>query len=76
MVKTIPPIWYRRFESQTQRQETYEKAPTGKADHLKTKEGLMEELPYLRAQMAVLKKLDALIQEKEVRRNEAGSSRD
>lgn len=79
MVKTIPPIWYRRFESQTQRQETYEKAPTGKpekADHLKTKEGLMEELPYLRAQMAVLKKLNALIQEKEVRRNEAGSSRD
>lgn len=47
-----------------------------KADHLKTKEELMEELLYLRAEMAVLKKLDALIREDEVRQSEAGSSQD
>lgn len=47
-----------------------------KVDHLKTKEELMEELLYLRAQMAVLKKLDALIQEEEARLSEAESFQD
>ena len=41
-----------------------------KSDHLKTREELMEELLYLRAEMAVLKKLDALIHGKEVRQKE------
>ncbi|WP_232507430.1 helix-turn-helix domain-containing protein [Neisseria weixii] len=47
-----------------------------KAGHLKTKEGLMEELLYLRAGTAVLKKPDALIREDGVRQSEAGSSQD
>ncbi|STZ49877.1 transposase [Neisseria dentiae] len=47
-----------------------------KADHLKTKEEMMEELLYLRAEMAVLKKLDALIREKEVRQKERKPSQD
>ena len=44
---------------------------TKKADYLKTKEELLTELAYLKAEMAVLKKLDAL---KEVRQKERNSS--
>lgn len=47
---------------------------TEKADHLKTKEELLAQLAYLKAEMAVLKKLDALIHGKEVRQKERNSS--
>lgn len=49
---------------------------TNKADHLKTKEELLAELQYLRMEMAVIKKLDALIREKEAQQKKHKSSQD
>ena len=47
---------------------------TKKVGYLKTKEELLAELAYLKAEMAVLKKLNALIHGKEVRQKERNSS--
>ena len=47
-----------------------------KLDHLKNKDELLDELMYLRAEMAVLKKLDALIREEQALHNAQKSSQD
>ncbi|MCC9673011.1 hypothetical protein, partial [Enterobacter hormaechei] len=61
----------------TQRKKAREKTASAgneKADYLKTKEELLAELACLKAEMAALKKLDALIYGKEVRQKERNSS--
>lgn len=49
-------------------------ASNNKPDELKTQQELLEELLYLRAEVAYLKKLDALIQERQIQDKKLESS--